>query len=61
MNGRKRATLSLPSNLVETPDTDTLQREVVRCALSEGVISEDCKVGRVIVVPHRHIANIVTR
>ena len=58
VNGRKRAILSLPSHLVDSED---LSREVVRGAVEEGVIGEEGEVGRVIVVPHRHIANIVTR
>jgi leucyl-tRNA synthetase len=58
VNGRKRAVLSLPSHLVDSED---LSREVVRGAVGEGVIGEEGEVERVIVVPHRHIANIVTR
>ena len=62
MNGRKKAILSLPTSLVEAgADSDELRGEVVRGALREGVIREEGKVKKVIIVPHRHIANIVIR
>lgn len=60
MNGRKRAILSLPSHLLDSEEEE-LSREVVRGAVREGVIGGEGEVGRVVVVPHRHIANIVTR
>ena len=61
VNGRKSAILSLPSDLVETMATEELRREVVRGAVGEGVIEGEAEVGRVVVVPHRHLANIVTK
>lgn len=60
VNGRKRTILSLPASLVEADDGDELRGELVRCALREGVIREEGKVKRVVIVPHRQIANIVT-
>ena len=60
MNGRKRATLSVPTDLVAAEDTDRLHSEVVRGAVGEGVIGGEGEVKRVVVVPHRHLANIVT-
>ena len=41
-------------------DTDRLHSEVVRGAVGEGVIGGEGEVKRVVVVPHRHLANIVT-
>ena len=63
MNGRRRGVLSLPAHLVtgDHTDDDELQGEVVKGAVREGVIGGEGEVGRVVVVPHRHIANIVTR
>lgn len=61
MNGRKKRILSLPANLLALEDTTELHREIIRCAVSEGVIQAEGEVGRVVIVPHRHIANIVTR
>ena len=61
VNGKKRAVLSLPSHLVGDSTEELLHREVVRGAVGEGVIGGEGEVGRVIVVPHRNIANIVTR
>ena len=61
VNGRKRAVLSVPADLVAEGASERLCSEVVRCALVKRVIGGEGEVGRVVVVPHRHIANIVTR
>ena len=57
MNGRKKAVLSLLDGL----EDDQLRGEVVRGAVTEGVIRDAGDVERVVLVPRRHIANIVTR
>ena len=60
VNGRKRAVVSVPVEVVEG-DGEQLQSEVVRGAVVRGVLGEEEEVCRVIVVPERLIANIVTR
>lgn len=51
----------MPVDVVAGEDSSQLHSEVVRGALEKGVIREGEEVKRVIIVSHRHIANLVTR
>ena len=62
VNGRKKAVLSLPVEVVQGDgDGEQLQSELVRSAVVKGVLGEEEEVCRVILVPERLTANIVTR
>lgn len=51
----------MAADMVADEDSNQLHSEVVRGALVKRVIGGEEEVKRVIVVPHRNIANIVTR